>query len=126
MDSGPFLDVIPLVLKYLDFESLIQLSQTCHFWRNRIYLDLKLWPKTIALPYSDTIGYHPNSKEGLDCILEAKLWSAIFPPKDPEALEHVLHSMARSEESIGRFRLVTKVWFSSHSRARVVATCCKG
>jgi len=108
MDSGPFLDIIPNVLKYLDMKSLVYLAQTCHFWKNRIYTDVKLWPKTIELPYIDCINnYIGGGQENtLERVLEAKLWSAILPPKDPKALEKVLEKIASSEESIQRFAWV--------------------
>ncbi|CAF3816095.1 unnamed protein product [Rotaria sp. Silwood1] len=115
MDSGPFLDIIPNVLKYLDIKSLLYLAQTCHFWKNRIYNDLKLWPKTIELPYIGCISnYIGGERENtLELAIEAKLWSAILPPEDPKALEKVLERMASSEESIKRFVLVEKVNFKN-------------
>lgn len=109
MDSGAFLDVIPIILGYLDLKSLVQLSKTCHFWRQRIYNDVKLWPNMIELPY---IGYMKGGDYGRndpESIIETKLWSMILPPEDPKALEKVLEKMASSQESIQRFQLVEKV-----------------
>ncbi|CAF3758426.1 unnamed protein product [Rotaria socialis] len=51
MDSGPFLDIIPILLGHLDLLSLIRLAQACRFWKRRIYGDLKLWPNVIELPF---------------------------------------------------------------------------
>jgi hypothetical protein len=110
MDSGAFLDVIPIILNYLDLQSVIQLSKTCHFWRQRIYTDAKLWSKRIVeLPY---IGHMGSDEVGCtDCktLIEIKLWSAVLPPEDPNALEKVLAKIASSQESIQRFQLVEKV-----------------
>jgi hypothetical protein len=46
-----------------------------------------------------------------DCktLIEIKLWSAVLPPEDPNALEKVLAKIASSQESIQRFQLVEKV-----------------
>jgi len=113
MDSGAFLDVIPIILRYLDLKSLIQLSKTCHFWRQRIYTDLKLWPNSIELPYIGQMGgdkyEYGRGRYTLESVIEAKLWSMILPPEDPTALEKVLDKMASSEESIQRFQLIEKV-----------------
>jgi hypothetical protein len=109
MDSGAFLDVIPIILRYLDLKSLIQLSKTCHFWRQRIYTDLKLWRHIIELPYIGQTGGDTYGRYSLESIIEAKLWSMILPPEDPKALEKVLDKMASSQESIQRFQLVEKV-----------------
>ena len=113
MDSGAFLDVIPVILKYLDLKSLIQLSSICRFWRDRIYYDVKLWSNyIIELPYIGQMEggfYRHNSRES---VLEAKVWSMIMPPEDPKALEKVLEKISSSEESIQRFQFVENVYFS--------------
>jgi hypothetical protein len=115
MDSGAFLDVIPIILSYLDLKSLIQLSKTCHFWRERIYNDLKLWSNNIIeLPY---IGHMEGGNDGRNdpqSIIEVKLWSMILPPEDPKALEKVLEKMSSSQESIQRFQLVEKVFIQQY------------
>ena len=109
MDSGPFLDVIPTVLQYLDLKSLVNLAQTCHFWKTRIYTDLKLWPKVIELPYIGHMETHLCGRTTLEEVINAKLWSALLPPEDSKALEKFLDKMASSDESKQRFALVEKV-----------------
>jgi hypothetical protein len=110
MDSGAFLDVIPIVLGYLDLKSLIELSKTCHFWRQRIYTDVKLWSNSIIeLPYIGRMEGGDDGRNDPESVIKAKLWSMIFPPEDPKALENVLEKMASSEESLQRFQLVEKV-----------------
>jgi hypothetical protein len=109
MDSGPFIDVIPTLLNYLDLKSLVQLAQTSYFWKNRIYTDLKLWPKTIELPYIGCMDNYVGVHNTLESVIDAKLWSMIRPPEDLNALEKVLERMASSEDSIKRFALVEKV-----------------
>lgn len=110
MESGPFLDVIPILLSYLDLKSLVCLSQTSRFWRQRIYNDSKVSPKSIELPYvgrtDDDGGYYRHDAE---TAIKAKLWSMVLPPDNRNALEVVLSQMASSVESIGRFRFVEKV-----------------
>lgn len=111
MDSGAFLDVIPLILKHLDLYSLIQLSSTCHFWRDRIYYDSKLWSNyTIELPYIGDREGEFFTHFTLEHVLKAKVWSMIKPPEDPKALEKILEKIASSEESIQRFQLVEQVF----------------
>ncbi|CAF1021576.1 unnamed protein product [Didymodactylos carnosus] len=108
MDSGAFLDVIPNVLTFLDVKGLVQLAQTCRFWRHRVYSDLRLWT-VVELPYvgrmesGDYLRYHPTE------VIEAGLWSMVLPPEDPNALETVLSQMSSSDESIGRFQQTQKV-----------------
>jgi hypothetical protein len=111
MDSGAFLDVIPIILNYLDLKSLIQLSKTCHFWRQRIYTDVKLWSKDriIALPFIGDMGGDNYRDTDCETLIQIELWSMILPPADPNALEKVLSKMASSQESIQRFQLVEKV-----------------
>jgi hypothetical protein len=111
MDSGAFLDVIPIILNYLDLKSLIQLSKTCHFWRQRIYSDVKLWSKDriIALPFIGDMGGDNYRDTVCETLIQIELWSMILPPSDPNALEKVLSKMASSQESIQRFQLVEKV-----------------
>jgi hypothetical protein len=110
MDSGAFLDVIPIILSYLDLKSLVQLSKTCHFWRQRIYNDVKLWSKNIIeLPYIGHMECGYDTRNTPESVIQAKLWSMILPPEDPKALEKVLEKMASSQESIQRFQLVEKV-----------------
>ena len=109
MESGPFLDVIPILLRYLDLKSLVYLSQTSRFWRQRIYNDSKASPKSIELPYvghTDDGGY---SRHDAETAIKAKAWSMVLPPENRNALEVVLSQMASSTESIGRFRFVEKV-----------------
>jgi hypothetical protein len=66
MDSGAFIDIIPIILNYLDLKSLIQLSKTCHFWRQQIYPNAKLWSKEIIeLPYVGHMGC--DNSESTDC-----------------------------------------------------------
>ena len=115
MDSGAFLDVIPIILNYLDLKSLIQLSKTCRFWKQRIYTDLKLWKNLIELPFIGHMhmadGYYRRDQP--ESIIQAKLWSMLLPPEDPNALEKVLEKLASSEESIQRFQLVEKVLYNN-------------
>jgi hypothetical protein len=109
MDSGAFLDVIPTLLNYLDWKSLVNLAQTCRFWKQRIYTDLKRWPKLIELPYIGHMDGCLSGRHSDDDVINAKVWSMLPPPEDPKALEKVLTKMALSEESIQRFALVKKV-----------------
>ncbi|CAF3656155.1 unnamed protein product [Rotaria sp. Silwood1] len=113
MDSGPFIDIIPTILKYLDLKSLIHLAKTCYFWKERIYTDVKLWPKVIELPYIGCMNNYVGVHNILEHVIEAKLWSMIRPPDDPKALEKVLEKMASSEQSIQRFKLAKKVLFKN-------------
>ena len=109
MEHGPFLDVLPVLLGYLDLKSLVYLSQTSRFWRKRIYNDSKLWPKSIELPsigHMDDEGYQRHDAE---TAIQAKLWSMVLPPEDRHALEAMLNKMASSEESVRRFQFVEKV-----------------
>ncbi|CAF2755172.1 unnamed protein product [Rotaria sp. Silwood2] len=108
MDSGPFLDIIPILLSYLDLRSLVHLAQTCHFWKERIYYDLKLWPNVIELPYIGRMRDYGSKRHNPEKIIKMKVWSMILPPENPKALEHVLEKMASSDESIRRFQLVEK------------------
>lgn len=108
MDSGAFLDVIPIILSYLDVKSLINLAKTCRFWKSRIYNDVYIWPKVIELPYIGHIHSH-YYRHSTDDIIKAKLWSMLLPPENPKALEQILQNMALSDESIYRFALVEKV-----------------
>lgn len=111
MDSGAFLDVIHIILKYLDLKSIIQLSSTCHFWRERIYNDFKLWSNNIIeLPYIGQMEDGNYRRNTLEDVIKAKLWSMVMPPEDPKALENILEKMSSSEESIQRFKLVEKVF----------------
>jgi len=112
MDSGAFLDIIPILLQYLDLKSLVNLAQTCHFWRTRIYTDLKLWPKLIELPYIGHMETHFRGRNTPEEAINAKLWSALLPPEDPKALEKIFGKMASSNESIQRFASVEKVCHS--------------
>jgi hypothetical protein len=109
MDSGPFLDIIPTLLSYLDLKSLVHLAQTCHFWKERIYTDLKLWPNVIELPYIGRMDGNCDDRHDPETVVKAKLWSMVLPPEDPKALEKVLDKMASSEESVRRFELAEKV-----------------
>ncbi|CAF3973239.1 unnamed protein product [Rotaria sordida] len=113
MDSGPFIDVIPIILNYLDLKSLVHLAETCRFWTERIYTDVKLWPKVIELPYVGCMDNYVGAHNVLEDVIEAKLWSMVRPPDDPQALEKVLEKMASSEQSIKRFALVKKVLFKN-------------
>ncbi|CAF1189478.1 unnamed protein product [Rotaria magnacalcarata] len=113
MDSGPFLDVISTLLSYLDLKSLIRLAQTCCFWKDRIYNDLKLWPKVIELPFIGQMEDGFYGRYEPETVVKAKLWSMILPPNDPKALEKVLGKMASSNESVQRFLLVEKVLFKN-------------
>ncbi|UJR11240.1 hypothetical protein I4U23_015422 [Adineta vaga] len=113
MDSGPFLDIIPTLLDFLDLKSRIQLARTCRFWKYRIYTDLKRWPKTIQLPYLGCMDTYVGVHNTLENVIDAKLWSMIRPPEDPKALEQVLQKMASSENSIRRFALTTNVDFKN-------------
>ncbi|CAF3572910.1 unnamed protein product [Rotaria sp. Silwood1] len=109
MDSGPFLDIIPILLSYLDLRSLVHLAQTCRFWRERIYNDLKLWPNMIELPYIGHMRDYSSRRHDPENVIKVKLWSMILPPDDLKALENVLEKMASSDESVQRFQLVEKV-----------------
>ena len=111
MNSGAFIDIVPIILKYLDLRSLIQLSKTCQFWRKQIYItNAKLWAKgMIELPYVGSTGCDHPKVFHCSCLTENKLWSTISSPPDPNALEKVLSQMASSEESIQRFQFVEKV-----------------
>jgi hypothetical protein len=109
MDSGLFLDVIPTLLSYLDLKSLVHLAQTCRFWKNRIYTDLKLWPNVIELPYIGRMDGIRVGRDDPETVVKVKLWSMVLPPDDPKALEKVLGKMASSEESVRRFQLAEKV-----------------
>jgi len=112
MDSGPFLDIIPTILQYLDLKSLVNLSRTCQFWKRRIYSDLKLWPKVIELPYIGHMDTDFPRGYKADDIINANIWSVLLPPEDPKALEKLLKKMALSIESIQRFKIVEKVCLS--------------
>lgn len=111
MDSGAFIDIVPVILNHLDLKSRIQLSMTCHFWRKQIYItNARLWSKEmIELPYVGSTGCNHRDIFQCTCSTENKLWSTISPPSDPNALEKVLTKMASSEESIARFEFVEKV-----------------
>ncbi len=111
MDCGAFIDIVPIILSYLDLKSRIQLSKTCRFWRKQIYItNAKLWSKEmIELPYVGSTGCNHPKIFHCTCLMENKLWSTISAPPDPNALEKVLSQMALSEESIQRFHLVEKV-----------------
>ncbi|CAF1093021.1 unnamed protein product [Rotaria sp. Silwood1] len=109
MDSGPFIDIIPIILNYLDLKSLVHLAKTCYFWKERIYTDVKLWPKVIELPYIGCMNNDVGIHNVLEDVIEAKLWSMVQPPKDSKALEKVLEKMASSEQSIQRFKLTKKL-----------------
>ncbi|CAF3717573.1 unnamed protein product [Rotaria sp. Silwood1] len=113
MDSGPFIDIIPIILNYLDLKSLVHLAKTCYFWKERIYTDVKLWPKVIELPYIGCMNNDVGIHNVLEDVIEAKLWSMVQPPKDSKALEKVLEKMASSEQSIQRFKLTKKVLFKN-------------
>ncbi|CAF3834689.1 unnamed protein product [Adineta steineri] len=106
MDSGAFLDVIPIILNHLDLKSIVNLAQTSHFWQNQIYNNLKLWPKTIELPYIGCMDNYVGVHNTLETVIDIKLWSMIRPPDDPKALEKILTKMASSTASIRRFALV--------------------
>ncbi|CAF3359945.1 unnamed protein product [Rotaria sp. Silwood2] len=110
MDSGPFVDVIPILLSYLDFKSLVRLAQTCCFWKDRIYNDLKLWPNMIELPYIGRMDDDGFQRYDPETVVKEKLWSMVLPPDDPKALEKVLEKMASSEESVQRFQFVEKTY----------------
>ncbi|CAF1312658.1 unnamed protein product [Adineta steineri] len=114
MNCGAFIDVIPFILNNLDLKSIVQLSQTCHFWRQIIYKNIRLWPKCLKLPYIGSMGREYSRRHDLQSIINAKLWSMILPPEDPKALENLLSKMALSQESIERFRLVEKVDFKNY------------
>ncbi|UJR24704.1 hypothetical protein I4U23_006078 [Adineta vaga] len=114
MDTGPFLDVIPFILNYLDLKSLIQLSRTCHFWRERIYNDKKRWSKTIELPFIGAMESGNSKHSDLESAIKVKLWLMILPPEDPKALESILNNITSSKESIQRFAFVTKVDFKNY------------
>ncbi|CAF1576179.1 unnamed protein product [Rotaria magnacalcarata] len=113
MDSGPFLDIIPTLLNYLDLKSMVCLAQTCRFWKERIYNDLKLWPKVVELPYIGRIDCNYIGHEDPETVIKMKLWSMVLPPEDPEALQNVLSNMALSEQSVRRFQFAKKVLFKN-------------
>ncbi|CAF1375928.1 unnamed protein product [Adineta ricciae] len=113
MDSGPFRDVIPILLDYLDLKSRVQLAQTCRFWKYRIYIDLKRWPTTLELPYLGSMDNYVGIHHSLEEVVHAKLWSMVRPPEDPRALENVLKQIASSDDSAQRFSLVTKINFKN-------------
>jgi hypothetical protein len=75
MNSGAFRDGIPIVLSYLDLKSLIELSKTCHFWRQRIYSDVKLWSKDkiVGLPYISNMGCDNYRFTDCQSLIESKL-----------------------------------------------------
>ncbi|CAF3449078.1 unnamed protein product [Rotaria socialis] len=108
MDSGPFLDIIPILLGHLDLLSLIRLAQACRFWKRRIYGDLKLWPNVIELPFICQMRVYDCKCHDTEKTIQVKLWSMVLPPEDPKALETILEKMTSSEESIRRFRHVEK------------------
>ncbi|CAF1581899.1 unnamed protein product [Rotaria magnacalcarata] len=113
MDSGPFLDIIPILLSHLDLLSLVRLAQTCRFWKQRIYDDLKLWSNIIELPFMGHMRVYACKRHDIEKIIQVKLWSMILPPEDPKALETILEKMASSKESIRRFQHVEKVLFKN-------------
>ncbi|CAM2707915.1 unnamed protein product [Rotaria socialis] len=113
MDSGPFLDIIPILLGHLDLLSLIRLAQACRFWKRRIYGDLKLWPNVIELPFICQMRVYDCKCHDTEKTIQVKLWSMVLPPEDPKALETILEKMTSSEESIRRFRHVEKVLFKN-------------
>jgi hypothetical protein len=71
MDSGAFIDIIPIILNYLDLKNLIQLSKTCYFWRQQIYTNAKLWSKEIIeLPYVGHIGCENSESTDCKCFMQ--------------------------------------------------------
>ncbi|CAF3317368.1 unnamed protein product [Rotaria socialis] len=113
MDSGPFLDIIPILLGHFDLLSLIRLAQACRFWKRRLYGDLKLWPNVIELPFICHMRVYDCKCHDTEKTIQVKLWSTVLPPEDPKALETILEKMTSSEESIRRFRHVEKVLFKN-------------
>ncbi|CAF4726633.1 unnamed protein product, partial [Rotaria socialis] len=83
MDSGPFLDIIPILLGHLDLLSLIRLAQACRFWKRRIYGDLKLWPNVIELPFICQMRVYDCKCHDTEKTIQVKLWSTVLPPEDP-------------------------------------------